>query len=75
MRATCGRTLRRAGAILLVSVPATIITSLCRGDGRKMMPKRSRSYRAARKSCNVGAVGSLSATSVLCCHHPAVVEA
>src|SRR6185437_13527048 len=38
-------TLRSAGAILLVSVPATIITSLCRGEARGMMPRRSRSYR------------------------------
>jgi hypothetical protein len=40
-------TFRNAGAILLVSVPAMIIQSDCRGDGRKMMPKRSKSYRAA----------------------------
>ncbi len=38
-------TLRSAGAILLVSVPATIITSLCRGLARGMTPKRSRSKR------------------------------
>jgi hypothetical protein len=36
-------TLRSGGAILFVSVPATIITSLWRGDARKTMPKRSRS--------------------------------
>src|SRR5512134_1817552 len=40
-------TLRIAGAILLHSVPATIIRSLCRGLGRNSMPKRSMSYRAA----------------------------
>ena len=44
---TWSYTFRSAGAILLVSVPATIMTSLCRGLGLKMMPKRSRSYRAA----------------------------
>ena len=32
-----------AGAILLHSVPATIMTSDCRGLGRKMTPKRSKS--------------------------------
>ena len=36
-------TLRSAGAILLVSVPATIMQSDWRGLGRKMMPKRSKS--------------------------------
>lgn len=36
-------TLRSAGAILLTSVPATIITSDWRGLGRKTMPNRSRS--------------------------------
>src|SRR3954468_2891700 len=40
-------TLRSAGAILLQSVPATIMTSDWRGLGRNTMPKRSRSYRAA----------------------------
>src|SRR5205085_9204673 len=40
-------TLRSAGAILLQSVPATIITSDWRGLGRKTTPKRSRSHRAA----------------------------
>jgi hypothetical protein len=30
-----------------VSVPATIMTSLCRGLGLKMIPNLSRSYRAA----------------------------
>jgi len=34
-------TLRSAGAILLTSVPATIMTSDCRGLGLKMIPKRS----------------------------------
>lgn len=42
-----GHYLRRAGAILLVRVPATIMQSDCRGLGRKMTPKRSKSYRAA----------------------------
>eukprot|EP00200_Dunaliella_tertiolecta_P018709 CAMPEP_0202405494 /NCGR_PEP_ID=MMETSP1128-20130828/7160_1 /ASSEMBLY_ACC=CAM_ASM_000463 /TAXON_ID=3047 /ORGANISM="Dunaliella tertiolecta, Strain CCMP1320" /LENGTH=152 /DNA_ID=CAMNT_0049010181 /DNA_START=454 /DNA_END=909 /DNA_ORIENTATION=- len=37
-------TLRSAGAILFVSVPATIIQSDWRGEGRKIMPKRSKSY-------------------------------
>lgn len=36
-------TLRSAGAILLVSVPATIITSACRGLARNTTPKRSMS--------------------------------
>ncbi len=36
-------TLRSAGAILLTSVPATIITSDWRGLGRNTTPKRSRS--------------------------------
>jgi hypothetical protein len=35
--------LRNAGAILLVSVPATIITSACLGDARGAKPKRSAS--------------------------------
>lgn len=39
--------LRRAGAILLVRVPATIMQSDCLGLGLKMTPNRSRSYRAA----------------------------
>jgi hypothetical protein len=38
-------TLRSAGAILFVSVPATIITSDWRGDARKTTPNRSWSYR------------------------------
>src|SRR5205814_2834423 len=39
-RTTCG-------AIFLVTVPATIIRSACRGEGRKTSaPKRARSYRA-----------------------------
>src|SRR3546814_4950348 len=37
--------LRNAGAILLHSVPATIITSDWRGDARGAAPKRSMSYR------------------------------
>ena len=36
-------TFRSAGAILLVSVPATIITSDWRGEARGITPKRSRS--------------------------------
>ncbi|TNN40878.1 hypothetical protein EYF80_048956 [Liparis tanakae] len=36
-----------AGAILLVSVPATIMTSDCRGLARNTTPKRSMSYRGA----------------------------
>lgn len=40
-------TLRSAGAILLVSVPATIITSDCRGLARNTMPNLSMSYRDA----------------------------
>jgi hypothetical protein len=36
---------RKAGAILFVNVPATIITSLCRGLARKIIPNRSWSYR------------------------------
>src|SRR5215213_3863159 len=38
---------RTAGAILVVTVPETIITSAWRGDGRKTSaPKRARSQRA-----------------------------
>ena len=44
---TWSYTFRRAGAILFVSVPATIMTSLCLGLGRKIIPKRSKSYLAA----------------------------
>ena len=33
-----------AGAIFFVTVPATIITSLCRGDGQGTIPKRSKSW-------------------------------
>ena len=33
-----------AGAIFFVTVPDTIITSLCRGLGQGTMPKRSRSW-------------------------------
>mmetsp|Transcript_97003 Transcript_97003/g.259138 ORF Transcript_97003/g.259138 Transcript_97003/m.259138 type:complete len:166 (+) Transcript_97003:232-729(+) len=40
-------TLRRAGAILLVNVPATIMTSDWRGEARKTIPNRSMSYREA----------------------------
>lgn len=36
-------TFRRAGAILLVSVPATIMTSACRGLALNTTPKRSMS--------------------------------
>lgn len=39
--------LRRAGAILLVRVPATIIQSDCLGLGLKMIPNLSKSYLAA----------------------------
>src|SRR5713226_4834650 len=38
---------RMIGAIFLHTVPATIMQSLWRGEERKMMPKRSRSLRAA----------------------------
>ena len=41
--ACCAVEMMHAGAILLHSVPATIMTSDCRGLGRKTMPKRSRS--------------------------------
>uniref|UniRef100_A0A182IXX9 Uncharacterized protein n=1 Tax=Anopheles atroparvus TaxID=41427 RepID=A0A182IXX9_ANOAO len=34
-------TLRKAGAILFVSVPATMITSACRGEARNTTPNRS----------------------------------
>ena len=37
--------MRSAGAILFVSVPATIITSDWRGEARGAKPKRSTSYR------------------------------
>src|ERR1700760_4061299 len=40
-------TFRRAGAILLVSVPDMIIMSACRGLARKTTPSLSWSYRAA----------------------------
>jgi hypothetical protein len=42
-----GRLHEEVRTILLVSVPATIMTSLCRGLGLKMMPNLSKSYRAA----------------------------
>jgi len=35
------------GAILAQTVPATIITSDCLGEGRGITPKRSKSYREA----------------------------
>src|SRR5689334_16131349 len=38
---------RMMGAIFLHTVPATIMQSAWRGEERKMMPKRSRSLRAA----------------------------
>src|SRR5438270_225893 len=38
---------RMTGAIFLHTVPATIMQSAWRGEDRKMMPKRSRSLRAA----------------------------
>ena len=41
--ACCAVEMMHAGAILLTSVPATIMTSDCRGLGRNTMPKRSRS--------------------------------
>src|SRR5574341_1951632 len=37
-----------AGAIFFVTVPDTIITSDCRGDGHGTMPNRSRSCRAMK---------------------------
>src|SRR3990170_1729836 len=37
-----------AGAIFLVTVPETIMTSDWRGEGQGMMPKRSRSWRAMK---------------------------
>lgn len=40
-------TFLKAGAILLVSVPATIIQSAWRGLARNTTPKRSMSYRGA----------------------------
>src|SRR3569833_1629255 len=36
---------RTASAILFVTVPATIMTSACRGEARKKLPSRSWSYR------------------------------
>jgi hypothetical protein len=45
-------TFRRAGAILLVRVPATIMISLWRGLARKTTPRRSWSYRAAAMSAS-----------------------
>ena len=41
---------RSAGAVLFETVPATIITSDCRGLPRKKDPKRSRSYLGANAS-------------------------
>ena len=41
--ACCAVEMMHAGAILLTSVPATIITSDWRGLGRNTTPKRSRS--------------------------------
>jgi hypothetical protein len=40
----CSYSRRKQGAILLVSVPATIIKSACLGDARKIIPNRSISY-------------------------------
>ena len=42
-RAICSQRLRMIGAIFLVTVPATIMTSDCRGVARNAMPKRSAS--------------------------------
>jgi sulfopyruvate decarboxylase TPP-binding subunit len=42
--AVCSYSLRRAGAILLVSVPATIIKSACLGDALNIIPNLSKSY-------------------------------
>jgi len=41
----CSYNLLKTGAILLVSVPATIIKSECRGDALNMIPNLSISYR------------------------------
>ena len=41
----CSYSRRRVGAILLVSVPATIIISEWRGEARITIPNRSISYR------------------------------
>merc|ERR1719266_202166 len=43
----CSYTLLKAGAILLVKVPATIMTSACLGDALKTTPYRSMSYLGA----------------------------
>ena len=42
---SCSYKRRIVGAILFVSVPATIIISEWRGDARKIIPNRSISYR------------------------------
>src|SRR3989304_5173856 len=44
----CSYSSLTAGAIFLVTVPETIITSDCRGEGQGTMPKRSRSCRAMK---------------------------
>lgn len=44
---TWSYTLRRAGAILFVNVPATMMTSAWRGEARKTTPNLSISYRGA----------------------------
>src|SRR3989337_2321901 len=38
----------RRGAILMVTVPETIIRSDCRGEPREIIPKRSKSKREAK---------------------------
>ena len=42
----CSYSSLTAGAIFFVTVPDTIMTSDCRGEGQGTMPKRSRSCRA-----------------------------
>ena len=43
--AVCSYKVLKAGAILFVNVPATIIKSDCLGLARKITPNRSKSYR------------------------------
>jgi hypothetical protein len=48
----CSHSLSTRGAILVVMVPATTITSQCRGVARRIVPMRSRSTRLAAPAMN-----------------------
>jgi hypothetical protein len=55
----------RAGAILLVRVPATIMISLCLGLARKTTPSRSWSYRAAAMCLRDASVNPITQAELL----------